>query len=45
MMSYAGGTHGYGSLATLDFQRQHLELLEVIMAHQHNIISINLIIN
>lgn len=34
MMSYAGGTHGYGSLATLDFQRQHLELLEVLMAHQ-----------
>lgn len=34
MMSYAGGTNGYGSLATLDFQRQHLELLEVIMAHQ-----------
>lgn len=34
MMSYAGGTNGYGSLATLDFQRQHLELLEVLMAHQ-----------
>lgn len=34
LMSYAGGTNGYGSLATLDFQRQHLELLEVIMAHQ-----------
>lgn len=33
MMTYAGGKDGYGSLATLDFQRQHLELLEVIMAH------------
>lgn len=33
MMSYAGGKDGYGSLATLDFQRQHLELLETIMAH------------
>ncbi len=34
MMTYAGGKDGYGSLATLDFQRQHLELLETIMAHQ-----------
>lgn len=33
MMTYAGGKDGYGSLATLDFQRQHLELLETIMAH------------
>lgn len=32
MMAF-GDHNGYGSLATLDFQRQYLELLEVIMAH------------